>query len=286
MKTMNIRALNNKSGFTLIELMVAALITIFILSAVISVFTHQEKLMRTERQETFARGLGRTVIAQLSQNILLAGLGLPSGAGITDGSNATSITFIANTDNVHTMMDADIASADTQIDVDNADIFSVGDWLCIMSLRRYTQFLDTALTPDLNWGQCVEATAVNNGADRITFTLITGAPADLTAATMSESLSTADGVMVSKIEMVVYAFDAANNRITQSINGGAATPITTNVADLQFVYMDQANATIVPSATNYKTIRKVGITLQIEDPINPEASITFTTDLNLRNNGV
>jgi hypothetical protein len=50
--------------------------------------------------------------------------------------------------------------------------------------------------------------------------------------------------------------------------------------------MDQANATIVPSATNYKTIRKVGITLQIEDPINPEASITFTTDLNLRNNGV
>jgi Tfp pilus assembly protein PilW len=286
MKTMNNRALNNKSGFTLIELMVAALITIFILSAVISVFTHQEKLMRTERQETFARGLGRTVIAQLSQNILLAGLGLPSGAGITDGSNATSITFIANTDNVHTMMDADIASADTQIDVDNADIFSVGDWLCIMSLRRYTQFLDTALTPDLNWGQCVEATAVNNGADRITFGAITGAPADLTAATMSESLSTADGVMVSKIEMVVYAFDAANNRITQSINGGAATPITTNVADLQFVYMDQANATIVPSATNYKTIRKVGITLQIEDPINPEASITFTTDLNLRNNGV
>lgn len=284
---MNIRTLKSQSGFTLIELMVAALLTIFILSAVISVFNNQEKLLRTERQETYARSLGRTVIAQLSQNILLTGLGLPSGAGILNGSNNTSITFVANTGNTHTMMDADIAATATQVSVVDADIFTVGDWMCIMSIRRYTQFLDNTGTLDLNWGQCGAVTNVNTGADNINFGIIATAPANYTAATMTEGLSTTDGVIVSKISMITYAFDAANNQITQSTNNGAATPIVTNVAGLTFNYLDQTNTTIDPAVgNNYKLVRKVEITLQIEDPINPEASITFTTDLNLRNNGV
>jgi type II secretory pathway pseudopilin PulG len=286
MKNMDTKILKNESGFTLIEMLIAALISIAVLGATIYVFNKQEKVLRTERQETFIRGLGRTVLADLSEKILLAGLGMPSGGGILNASDGDSITFLANTNNIHTMTDTDIAAGATQVSVDDNDEFTAGDWICIMSNRRYTQFLDTALTPDLNWGQCVEITNVG-GSDEIDFQAIPGAPANYTAATMSESLSSGDGIMVSQIFMVEYAFDSANNQITLSTNGGAATPVASNVSNLAFAYFDQANAAIDPTVgTNYKQVRKVTITLELEDPVNPEASMAFTTDLNLRNNGV
>ncbi|NIQ01968.1 MAG: hypothetical protein GWM98_17480, partial [Nitrospinaceae bacterium] len=65
------------------------------------------------------------------------------------------------------------------------------------------------------------------------------------------------------------------------------TPIATNIGGLSFVYKDAAGATLnLTTANNYKLVRNVEVVLGMEDVINPNANITFNSDLNLRNNGV
>ena len=88
--------LKNEKGFTLIEVMIAGLITVIVLAGSIYVFVKQDKLIRQENARTDLRALGRLAMTELATEIRRAGYGFPDGQGLIL-AEAAKLTFYANT---------------------------------------------------------------------------------------------------------------------------------------------------------------------------------------------
>ena len=72
---------NNEQGLTLIELLIAMAMSVVVLGTTIFTYTKQEKVLRTESDKTYLRGLGRLAMEELAREIRQAGYGFPPGQG-------------------------------------------------------------------------------------------------------------------------------------------------------------------------------------------------------------
>ena len=115
---MNDRLMNNQKGCTLLELLVAMVISTILLGAAMYTYTKQDNLLRTENKNLKLRDYVRLAMDQLDNNLRMAGAGFPPGdsdagrpARGVSNAEADTITFMANTEGISTNADFDMAVA-------------------------------------------------------------------------------------------------------------------------------------------------------------------------------
>lgn len=247
------RRYDNQTGFTLIELLIVMFISTLLLTATISIFVKQEKLMRDETTKTNLRALGRIAMAEMAKELRRAGFGFPGGEGIT-AMSATAITIQGNIDEVVTTIAEDITSGD-DVDVFDDSGFEDGDDIVIADPSP-GGFFETLVIDDVG-GDNIEATT-----------------------NFANDYLMEDGVLISQYHTLTYAYDSSNNRITREEDGGGAMPVIGKVASLAFTYRDEDGAV----TGVLSDVRRIEIQLTMNDTDgNSTITVVFNTDVNLRN---
>ncbi len=269
---MQTKLITNEKGFTLTELIIVMAISTIIFGAGIYTFNTQEKTMRKETANTHLRSLARVALDDLTDGLMEAGYGFPPGSsesgraavGVTNAT-PTSISFQANLSDVHTMLASNASGGiDTSITVEDVTGFSDGQTVTISEMLDLT-----------NWETCV----------------IDGTPSGNTISLASPCINNdydpEHGVVVHSYSTVTYNYDAANDLITK--NG---TTVIGNVSNFQFTYYDVNGNQLIPtgtpatlSATDRGNLRRVVMTMDLDDPQVAHAHVTLDTNVQLRNMG-
>ncbi|MBC8287855.1 MAG: prepilin-type N-terminal cleavage/methylation domain-containing protein [Nitrospinae bacterium] len=254
----NSRNLHNERGFTMIELMLAALIGILIMGVAVYVFTKQEKSLRTENSSTNIRAKGRHAIKILAQELKEIGFGLPSGEGFVAPdpvANSSTLSYRANMFDVRASTPPSAASGgsigDTDIDVvDSGTTFSDGDKIIIYNPSYEDSELNTVSGTPSATSIPLGSGLANNYSYGVNSKLVT----------------------INKYNDVVV--DLSGTTIRKTIDGGTPVPLAGDVSALAFDFYGVTSTTLV---------RTIGITITMQD--SSDASITqdFSTDITLRN---
>ena len=252
------RKLQNERGFSMIELMIAALIGILILGVSIYVFTKQEEVLTTENASTNIRAKGRHAIKILAQELKEIGFGLPPGEGLVAPDpvvNSSTITYRANLYDVRASTPPGAANggslADTAITVvDSGTTFSDGDKIIIYNPSYGDSELNTVSgTPS--------ATSIPLGS--------------ALANTYSYGLNS-KLVTINKYNDVVV--DLSGTTIRKAIDGGTPVPLVGDVSDLVFDFYGATSTTLVST---------IGIAITMQDSSDATITQDFSTDITLRN---
>lgn len=269
------RMIKNEKGFTLIEMLIAAVIGIIVLGGSIYAFTKQDKLIRQQNADTNLRALGRLAMSEFATEIRRAGYGLPPGLGIT-AADAATLTIQANINDVYAMLAVDANAGNATISV--IDItgpsglaFQDGDPIAIFDVSNPTNSEINAIigAPTDN--------AIGT-PDVITLTAL---------AAPGGSYLISDGAVVHQYAIVLYSY--AGNRITVSTDGGAAIPVIGNVSALSFQYFDTTVSAVTPlttpvSVANLPTINRIRINMTLQDSLDSNITLSLNSDINIRNN--
>jgi Tfp pilus assembly protein PilW len=260
-KAMMKKLIKNQNGITLIELMIASVIALIVLGGSIYVFTTQQSLLKDQNDNTKVRAKGRLAIKILAREIRMAGFGMPPGLGITTiNSPVDSIQYRTNLNDVRTFMNVStsgIGPSDSKVlNVMDGSEFASNDNIVVYN-------------------------PAYNDSDFITVT-----SASSTSIGFSETLDNeyrfgvnAKVIYVNKYNEITLKLNG--NQITKEWDGEGEVTIINNIAasGLEFDFYDElGNVT-----TDLAAIRRVGITLQMLDPDNPDAEIEFKTDVTIRN---
>ncbi len=250
----------NQAGLSLIEMLIVLAMSTVLMTATISVFVKQERLMRDEMTKTNLRALGRMAMAEMAKEIRRAGFGFlgGSGDGIT-AMSATSLTFQGNINEIFTTISVDVEAGENDFDVFDDSDFANNDKIVIV---------------DPTPGGFAEMHVISNSpsSDNI----------DIDD-TLAYDYLAEDGVIVSQYHTLTYAFDAGNNRITRELDGAGAVSVIGKVSGLTFTYRDAAGGEVTLFA-NVSDIRKVEIQLTMTDTKgNSTVTTVFNTGINLRN---
>lgn len=255
------RHIRNQKGFSMTELLIVSTIGVFLLGAAGMVFVSQQSSMKAQREHADINALGRFAVEDIAKMLRETGYGLPTGQGVTS-ANTNTITLLSNTDNVTTTLSADISAGATSFTVASAANFAAGDKVAV-----YMVF--SSSTYDL---KTISSIAGN---------VITVSNAFANAYSTSQSIS------VSKYHQISLAVDNVSHTVTKTVDGGVATTIIGSVASngLSFAYKDNAEAALSAPVGTPSNIRKIAMTLNMQDPENSNIMVTFKTDVNMRNMG-
>ena len=262
------------------ELTVAGAIGLIALGGAVMVFTGQNDLLKDENDSTKVRAKGRQAIKILAKEVRMAGYGLPpasvTGEEFVQDIDANTISFrtskATNGTDAHTFATAAILANATDISVDNPAGFNNSDKIMVYQTGYYKA------------KEC-EVTGVSGSDIDITNCRV---PPDTT--TTSDFGALAFNFAVNANLIVVSRYNTwnitlAGDRIIKTIDGGNATILIDELAPapsgLDFDYSG-FNFVGAGVATN----SKIGITLNLLDPDNFDASIEFKTDVTLRNLGI
>ena len=132
----SIKNLNNQSGVTLTETLMATAVGVVIIATTFTIFNAQQDSLTSANEELLIHSKGRLAAESLAKDIRLVGFGLPPGAQILSISE-NSITYRA-------------ALSDLQTSIPNAS-----DWKTSLDARlgetafhRYQDLLFPALPPN------------------------------------------------------------------------------------------------------------------------------------------
>jgi len=273
MKPIMSNYLKNSKGFTLIELMIAAVIAIIVLAGTIQVFTYQASTLKDENDNTKVRAKGRQAMKILAREIRMAGFGLPDGQGIIT-INPNQINFRTNKnvsgDKAVTFVDSsagNVAGPTTSLTIVPGTAFNGGDNIAIFN-------------PNEMPAQYFLSTVGGGGVSDsdITMTISPGLAAD-DKLTFSDF---AKVVMVSRYSD--YQITLAGENIVKTVDGVAVTLVNNVQATADGLKFDYLNGLGV-ATTNPSAVRRVAITLNMLDPQNSDASIEFKTVVQIRNSG-
>jgi len=238
---------HHEHGYSLIELMVAMLISTLVVGGVMVMLTAIGDVHRDSQQLIDAQQAARISLEQVQRDLQVAGVGLawlvpPLPLVVPQADGGVIIRHCQS--GITTVLDADMGNANDPMTVDDVTGFEVGQ-----SIGVY----DASGAMDL-----VTVTGIDAGNSRIQHS---GA---------SKAYTVADGTAVARIETIQYSVDA-QDRLTRSIDGAAAQPIAGNVVSLTITYWDSGNppAVFVPvSNAEMMMIQtvQVDLTIQTEDP--------------------
>lgn len=228
MRNTNIKT-KNISGFTMVEMLIAALLTTVIVSAALKVYNVQQKHMIVQDQISDMQQSVRSSMDELSTKIRLAGYGLPpnfTAPIVAANTNPDTITVVHNDCNIS---DIQIEQAMTQptsdLRCDGHDLTGVSDndWLYIYD-------------PNTNTGEYFQASQVLPASDIIQHS------------TMALSKSYPVGSRILKVSIVKYyvdqTTDANHPRLMSQAFNQAAQIYADNITDLQFQYVLSSGATV------------------------------------------
>jgi prepilin-type N-terminal cleavage/methylation domain-containing protein len=283
---MNDRLMNNDKGFTLIELMVAMTISVILLGAAMYTYNKQDQVLRDENKNLKLRDYARLAMDQLDNNLRMAGAGFPPGSSTAgrpargvSNADATTITFMANTEGISTNANFDMLSVNDNgflVPSGSAADFSVGDTVVFFN----------AEDPD-EWNAYPIDNMGTTTISGVNYDTIDWSPSDKNDFTF-EPIDDGVAVLLNQYHTYTLAYNAGNQTITESVDGAAAVAIASQVSSLTFSYFDAngtALTTLPLNATDLGNVRRVQIMIIVVDDIDPTVTATLITDVNMRNMG-
>ena len=291
------RQMKNEKGFTLIEMMIAATMGVLLMGSAIYTYTKQDKLLRNENRKLQLRDFARMTMDELEPMLRMAGNGFPPGNSAAgrdamgvDSADATSITFMANTDGVSTSLSLDCGALQPFAAVEDSSDFASGDSISIFDTRNPTlaeqRVLNGAGTGTVTTSLCPDlSSSVSSGG----LFWATGSP----LVNMYRPFLNGAAVVIYKYNTITYTYNSGPQTITVTDDNGstavADTTITvaSNVSDLTFSYFDATGTalTIPLSAAELADIRRMNVSLTIVDVTEPDETVLLITDINMRNMG-
>lgn len=258
-----------EAGFSLLELLVASFVSLFVVGGVMVMLNGLQEVHRNSQEIVDAQQMARLSLEQMQRDLQLAGVGLawlippfPLIEPRADGG----IDIRHNQGGLTAALVADMGSPGDALMVDDATGFEAG-----MTIALY----DAQGAVDL-----VEVDAVDQGNDRIVHSGAT------------QVYTVAEGSAIARVEEISYAVQDVNGVPTLFRTEGSQNPqpIAGRVEDLTLTYFDDQ---IPPQVFNPATtvemlrIRTVEISLEIETEnlqlnSNQRRSVTLTTRITPR----
>lgn len=291
--------INNAKGFTLIELLIAMAIGIMLMATATYTYTKQSDVIRKGNQETQTRGMARLALDELVTEIRRAGYGMPPGdsgagrlaQGITNAT-ATSITYRANTDNVWTTVSVDCGDLRWYLFVADNTGFAVKDALSIFSLKDMTMAETETITLVTNYNGTSTGICSTTGATINSDYLLWGP----TLTNLYTPIDDNSAVVIHKYHTITYTYNSGPMTITVADDNGTnvdttddtTTTVAGNVTGVTFTYYDASGTALTTLPLNLAdrgNVRRINISVTVQDRIETTVTETFDTDVTLRNMG-
>lgn len=234
----------DQSGFTLIEVLIASMLTAVIATFIFNLYINQHKVVTIQEQITDMQQNGRASIDELAKQIRMAGYGLPLGLQgiVSSNTNPDTITISYNASNCAASVRQAMPEKSAELKLDyGADLscFSDGMWAYIFD-------------PAAGVGEPFQITHVQDS------------PAHLQHRSTRFSQSYGVGSIIITLDQVKFYIDesdALHPTLMVQIGGNPAEIYAENIEDLQFVYT-LTNGSEVDMPTSSRDIRLVQVEVQ------------------------
>jgi type IV pilus assembly protein PilW len=241
---------NNIQGFTLVELLIAALIGSLIVGATISLFLSQQKAYLTAGSQAAKAQSARMTVERVVRMVRQAGLDVVSGEPVLY-ADARNLTFRGDVDSdIEIALASDASFGDTEIQVDlddGTDRISLTDLILIQS------------------GETEQLVPVrSSGGPSVD---LSSEPDVIYLAEPLTATFAAAGSAVRTVETTYLAYDPSAG--TVALNGET---LADSLHDLRFAYLDENGAQItIPASGGLTTaqrlnIRRVDMTIDVASP--------------------
>ena len=240
------RSLSCEAGFSLLELLVASLVSVLVVGGVLTMLVSLEGVHRDSQELIDAQQTARLALDQMSRDVQIAGVGLawllppfPLVVPRADGG----IDIRHNRGDVTAILAADMGGPNSSLQVDSAAGFEAGQQVGIYDAMGAMDVVDVI--------------SVDLGANRIVHS---GA---------SKAFLVADGTAVARIETISYMVQdiAGVSTLMRQEGNQAAQPIGQRIQTLAIAYWNDANppAAFIPAGTvDQLRIRTVEINLVVQ----------------------
>jgi len=266
-----VKKLKDCTGTTLVELMVALVLTGIITAAILGVYSAQHQNYDVQDDVVTIQQNARVVIDELTRQIRVAGYDLPVGlsALTAKDGNPDSLTVTYFVSGCESYLSADMAQPTSELNCgSDVSCFKPDQWVYIFH-------------PDSGGGEFFEISGVETASSRI----------QPTATSLSQAYTT-DAIVMGVDQVTFFVNPNYNDRgpmLMQQIVGQNPQPYAENISDLQFRYR-LANGTIVDEPVLITDVREVLIDVigQSDHPLDgdngsPSRSRTFSSSVNVRN---
>ena len=213
---------NSINGFTLIEMLIAVLLSTILVIIIFEFFDYQQKNYNLQDQLTEMQQNLRVGMDALSRDLRMVGYGVPSVINpsaivkITSATN-NSITYLTNYSDVYSQLSGSYTGG-TTLSVNSRNGFKGSDVIYI--------------TDGSKWAQ----TTISSS-----YTSATGA-GPITISSALSNPSYVPGTTVHVVNTIIYTIDTTDKELTRNKDSTGADPVCNNVDYLQFKYYDKNNA--------------------------------------------
>lgn len=291
----------SESGFTFVELMIALVLSIIIMTPLFKLLIDQQKTYTVQSQMTNMRQNARIGLDIMTKELRMAGYGIPLSTwsdspasptrqpAIYPTPNATSITFYCNLEGVKTVLSADEAVAETQLSVESPTTdFAVNDIV-------YIEGPDDASPRTTHWhsstisAKTSNTITINNG---LNFKYLKGSTIHLRNTITYTFYNSSYGLTADEIKK--------RNKIyrtkSRTLSAGTEEELAYDIQNMTLNYTFEDNGTGLPNDGDQATdttndtddIRMINVSITAQtknkDPfLNTNRTTTFTSDVTLVN---
>jgi hypothetical protein len=257
------------TGFSLIELLVSLSVTMLLASMMFQLFHQNERVLRDQTLIMEMQQTARSVIAQIADEIRMAGQGVPLYATASDANpNEAAAVFLASSGGNRIDFRAALSNVETRtagptdfslnasraVSVSNGSAFVPGKFVYI--------FGPTATQP-WTW---LRAELTGAGSTNLTLTPRDCGTVDATFHfTAPATITLEEAVSISLSGSSIRRATATNLSNLSSPVWSAANEIGRNATALNFTYYDAAGNTVQPTSLSNRTaIARIDVQLTIQ----------------------
>ena len=259
-----------EQGTTLIELMIALVLTGIVTLAIMKTYVTQHENYLAQDDVTYMQQNARSCIDELTRQIRMAGHNVPLGlrAIAASNTNPDTITVTYHGNDCETVLTAKMASTSAGLVCDDVSCFGAGRWAYVFD-------------PDSAVGEWFQISSVGIASETLEHA---SSPANLSYQYDADAIVLA----LNQVKFFVdNTTDPANPALMLQVSGSPAQPYAEHVSDLQFQYL-LANGTIVDEPITVSDIRAVMISVSAASMLagsggDAERNRTYTSTVSLRN---
>jgi len=263
--------LKRQEGFTLLEILVALVLTGLVVTTIFKVYIDQHKNWVIQEGVTDMQQNARAAIDELGRQIRMAGHELPLGLPGLEAYNTNPDTIIIKyaTGGCDAVIEHPMPNPSAELRCDGHDVscFQDGQWVYIFQ-------------PDSGGGEFFQITHVQTGSSHIQHNTMI-----LSKAYPKESIL----IAMEEVKYYIDRSDTSHPNLMMKLPGLSPQIYAENIEDLQFQYR-MKNGIVVDVPAIVDDVREVSVTLvaRTENPDpdfsgDPYRRRTYSSKVNLRN---
>jgi hypothetical protein len=260
MKTLN-EKIRADHGTTLIELMIALILTGIVTLAIMKTYATQHESYLVQEDVTYMQQSSRACIDELTRQIRMAGhdlpLGLPALVGANTNPDTITITYHGNECDTYLSSAMPNASAELKLATD-VSCFQDDQWVYIYE-------------PDSSIGEWFKISEVQSGSNHIQHRYT---PKNFSRAYDAD----AQVLALNQVKFFIDdTTDPTNPKLMIQIGGDPPQPYAEHMSDLQFQYR-LANGSLVDEPLLVTDVREVLISITSQSTLSEAVSGGFVAD--------